>query len=376
LNHDHGKPNILWLIKGFGLGGAEMLLPIALPYLDRESFDYRAGYFLPWKNALVPQLEAGGVPVTCFGITRHIDPRAVTRLVRHLRRHRIDLIHAHLPFTGVVARLAGKITGAKVVYTEHNLWGRLNPAMRLANRLTFGLNDHAIAVSQDVAKSMRGIDRSKLTVIDNGIDCARLAATPDQSAAVRAEFNIPTGDFLVGKVANLTPKKNHENLIEAFALLCRRHPAATLLLIGQTVDREPLLRRLANERGVGDKVLFAGARTDIPRLLRALDVFVMSSDFEGLPIALLEALSLARPVVATAVGGIPGVVRDGVDGSLVPPRDPQALAARLGELASSTDLRASMGASGQERVRSGYDISRMVTRVETIYRQVLAGEGR
>jgi glycosyltransferase involved in cell wall biosynthesis len=263
-----------------------------------------------------------------------------------------------------------------VIYTEHNLWDRLNPVMRLSNRLTFGLNDHAIAVSQDVADSTRGIDRSCLTVVDNGIDCTRLAATPDESALVRAEFGIPAGDCLVGKVANLTPKKNHENLIEAFALLHRRHPVATLLLIGQPVDREPLLRRLANARGVGDKVLFAGVRTDIPRLLRALDVFVMSSDFEGLPIALLEAMALARPVVATAVGGIPGVVRDGTDGFLVPPRDPQALAARLEELARSTDLRASMGASGQERVRAGYDISRMVSQVEAIYRQILVGKGR
>jgi L-malate glycosyltransferase len=375
MKHGVPKPNVLWLIKGLGLGGAEMLLPMSLPHVDRSAFNYHVGYFLPWKDALVPKIAAEGVPPICFDIARHGDPRAVSRLIRYIRQHRIDLIHAHLPYPGMVARLAGRITGAKVVYTEHNVWGRLNPLMRAANRVTFGMNDWAIAVSRGVANSIRGVDKGRLSVIDNGIDCSRLAATPDESAEVRTEFGIPASDFLIGKVANLTPKKNHENLIEAFALLHRQRPESTLLLVGQPAGREAALRELAVGRGVGNKVVFAGARTDVPRLVRAMDVFAISSDFEGLPIAMLEAMALAKPIVATTVGGIPGVIRDGVEGILLPPQRPDLLAAALQRLFDDRGLARTMGIRSQERVRAEYDIAQMVTKVEAIYRNVL-NEGR
>lgn len=369
------QARVLWLIKGFGLGGAEMLLPMALPYLDRAAFAYRAGYFLPWKDALVPRVEAGGIAVTCFDIRRHGDPRAVTRLTRYIRDHGIDLVHAHLPFTGVVARLAGRLTGVKVVYTEHNLWGRLNPAMRLLNRWSFGWNDFAIAVSRDVADSMRGVDRSRLAVIDNGVDCAQLCATPDDSAAVRAEFGVAADAFLIGKVANLSPKKNHENLIEAFARFHGDCPRSRLVLVGQPCGRDGLLRDLATRLGVAGQVLFAGARTDVPRLVRALDVFVIASDFEGLPVALLEAMALRRAVAVTAVGGIPGVVRDGVEGLLVPPRRPDLLAAAFSRLHRDAGLRQRLGDCAHARVLARYDVASMVAQVESIYRRVLSGQG-
>ncbi len=371
MNLDQHRYRVLWLIKGFGLGGAEMLLPIALPYLDRNSFHYEAGYFLPWKNALVSQVEGGGVPVTCFDLGRHGDPRAVMRLVRHIRLHGIDLIHAHLPYTGVVARIAGRLTGAKVVYTEHNLWDRLNPVMRLANRFSFDWNDFAIAVSQDVADSMRGVDPSRLSVIDNGVDCARLAETPDESTSVREEFGVSTEEFLIGKVANLGPKKNHENLIEAFAHFQRDCSRSRLMLVGQQFGRQTVLTRLAQKLGVGERVIFVGPRTDVPRLVRAFDVFVVASDFEGLPVALLEAMALQQPVVATAVGGIPGVIRDGIEGLLVPPRNPGLLSNALVRLQRDPVLRRRLGASAAARVKDKYDIAKMVARVESIYRRVL-----
>jgi len=370
-----GPYRVLWLIKGLGRGGAEMLLPAALPWLDRTGFEYHAGFFLPWKDALVPELETGGVPVTCFRVSRHGDPRAVKRLATHIRRQGIDLVHAHLPYTGVAARLAGKLTGVPVVYTEHNLWPRLDPAMRLLNRWTFGWNDFAIAVSQDVAASMRGVDPARLAVIDNGVDCARLAATPDETVAVREELGLEATDFVIGKVANLGPKKNHENLLHAFARFRRDCPRARLVLVGQPCGREAALAQLAADLGVRERVVFAGARADVPRLVRAWDAFVISSNFEGLPVALLEAMALRRPVVATAVGGIPGLIRDGVEGLLVPPRDPERLAAALGRLYADAALRRRLGEAAWERVRSNYGIERMVARVEAIYRRVLAGRG-
>ncbi|MDT8441712.1 MAG: glycosyltransferase [Desulfuromonadales bacterium] len=371
MNRD--RYNILWLIKGLGLGGAEKLLTQALPYLDRSRFAYRAGYFLPWKDALVPELTAAGLPVDCLHVTTVADLGAVPRLVRFCRDRHIDLIHAHLPHPGLVARLAGRIGGVPVVYTEHNVWERLHPAMRLLNRLTFGLNARTIAVSADVAASMGGVDRQRLRVIDNGIDCARLAATADDSAAVRRELAIPADHLVIGKVANLGAKKNHENLLHAFALFLKERPATTLVLVGQPFDRLPCLQQLAERLGIAGSVRFTGGRNDVPRIVRAFDLFVMSSDHEGLPIAMLEAMALKKPTVATTVGGIPGVVRDGLDGFLVPAQNPQALAEKMLRVANDGELALAMGESASQRVRERYDISRMVRQVEAVYCDVLEG---
>ena len=299
------KLKILWLIKGLGLGGAEKLLVSSLPYINMAKFEYRVGYFLPWKDALVPQLNASGLDVLCFDIKHIIDIRAVSKVVKYIRSNQIDLIHAHLPHSGIVARLAGQITDTPVVYTEHNVWGRLQPAMRWLNRLTFSLNTSAIAVSQDVADFMKGVDPKAIRVIDNGIDCAGLAGTPDESEAVRREFNVPGDHFIIGKVANLAPKKNHENLLQAVAIFLKSYPKATLVLVGQHFDRLTGLQNLAGQLNISGQVRFIGGREDVPRIVRAFDLFVMSSDFEGLPIAMLEAMALKKPVIATAVGGIP-----------------------------------------------------------------------
>ncbi len=365
------KQKILWLIKGLGLGGAEKLLCNALPYLDRERFDYQVGYFLPWKDALVSELRAGGLKVTCFDVPNHWRLDAVWRLKRYLVEERIDLLHIHLPFTGVVGRLGGRWAGTKgIVYTEHNLWPRLNPLMSLLNQATFNLNDAAIAVSQDVADSMTW-PGDEIQVIDNGIDVKALADIPDSRQAVLEEFGLPENTFLIGKVANLTPKKNHDNLLEAFAIFHRSVPEAKLLLVGQYADRLDILKGLANELRIADHVVFTGPREDVPRLVKALDLFSMASNFEGLPIAMLEAMALGRPVVATAVGGIPGVIRDGIDGLLVPPRQPEALANKWLELYRDGALRKKLADSALERVRGHYDIAVMVSKVEELYRQVL-----
>lgn len=365
------KSNILWLIKGLGLGGAEKLLTSATPYLDMTTFNYQVGYFLPWKDTLVPELEETGLGVHCFNVKSVADISAISKLVRYIRAHNIDLIHAHLPHTGIIARLTGRITNVPVVYTEHNVWGRLHPAMRWLNRVTFGLNTQAIAVSRDVAGSMRGVESGAVRVIDNGIDCSGLARIQDENEGVRREFNVPGDHFLIGNVANLSAKKNHENLLQAVAIFFKSQPQASLLLVGQSFDRMPALKRLVVDLGISEHVHFTGGREDVPRIVRALDLFVMSSDYEGLPIAMLEAMALKKPIVSTAVGGIPGVVRDGVDGFLVPAKNAQALAEKMLLVASNPGLRLAMGDNACQRAKENYDISSMVKKVETVYREVL-----
>ena len=366
---------VLWLIKGLGLGGAERLLTGALPYLDRELFDYQVGYFLPWKDAFVPEFERQGIPVTCFGAGRPGGLRSLGAVRRCLRESRVDVLHAHLPWASIVGRLAARRCRVPaVLYTEHGCWGRLNPFTRLFNRLTLGWNDLTIAVSDEVRASMRGVNGQAVKTITNGIDCRGLMATPDERDGVCAEFGIREDDFLVVNVANLTPVKNHELLIRAFASLVRRSPNASLVLVGQLRETTESVRQLVAELGLQERVVITGPRTDVPRIVKAADVFAMSSRSEGLPVSLLEAMALARPVVCTQVGGIPGVVTDGMEGFLVPPDEPDAMSERLACLRDHA-TRHRMGKAGREKVEAEYDISVMVRKVEDECQRILRKKG-
>jgi glycosyltransferase involved in cell wall biosynthesis len=345
----------------------------ALPYLNRREFDYQVGYFLPWKNALVPELQAHGLPVTCFGTRWNYSLGTMRKVAKYLRENNVQILHAHLPWASIVGRVAAKMACVPVVmYTEHGCWDRLHPVTRRLNRATLGWNDLTIAVSDEVRGSMHGVNGHAIATIANGIDCAGLAQTPDDRHAVRAELGIPPDHFVIVKVANLTAVKNHALLVRAFAAFVKRHPHSSLVLVGQLRERTEAVQRLVGELGVKENVFITGPRTDVPRIVQAADAFALSSASEGLPVSLLEAMALGKPVVCTRVGGMPGVITDGVEGFLVSPDGPDEMAQRFGCLCEDGALRLRMGQAGRAKVAAEYDIAVMVRRVEAEYRRLFA----
>jgi glycosyltransferase involved in cell wall biosynthesis len=371
----HRRIRVLWLIKGLGLGGAEKLLVSAARHVNRDEFRYEVGYFLPWKDTLCENLRDLGVSVTCFDLKHNWSLGGLYRLYRYLIAHQIDVLHLHLPVPGVFGRVAGRAAGVPgIVYTEHNVWPRLRPLSRLLNRLTFRWNDRAIAVSDEVRNSMQVRTPLPIT-IENGVDCTAIAGLENSRGDARRELGLGADDFVVGNVANLAPKKNHELLLDAFARLAQRVPNARLLVVGQYCGRDELLRQRAGALGITDRLILAGLRPDAIRLMQACDVFALSSSFEGLPVALLEAMALRKPAVCTSVGGIPSVLRQGQDGFLVPPDDAAAFAERLLEIATNPDLRDRMGGSAQTQVRARFDVAQMVRRVEQVYCEILRSKG-
>ncbi len=370
------RKKVLWLIKGLGLGGAENLLAAAAPFLDRERFEYRAAYLLPWKNALVPMLERQGIPVTCLGQRKPYDPRPFRRLVRLIRQEQVDLVHAHLPYSGIMGRIASKLAPVQaVVYSEHNVWERYHRLTFLANKLTFKWNDAVIAVSDDIASSIRRNihlnGRPTLHSILNGVDVAVLAGTSRERDAVRAEFGIPLEHKLVINVANFTPKKRHADLLETARLVHQQDANVTFLLVGQGQLLDEV-KALASHMGATGYVKFAGFRQDAPRLVAASDVFVLSSKFEGMPVSLLEAMALGVPCVTTNVGGIPEVVRDGQDGLLTPPEAPDQLAEAALRVLRDQALGARLAESAKQRVEAQFGVRRMVQETEALYTEVLS----
>ena len=367
---------LLWLTKGLGRGGAERLIVDAATLVDRDRFCVEVAYLLPWKNALVGELEAAGVPVRCLGQESSYDMSWVPRLHRLVRSQRYDLVHTHAPVPAVAARLFLGRSGPRLVHTEHNVWQRYRWPTYWANALTYGRNDRVVAVSQAVAASVHSRraprhDPESLEVVLHGLHPTR--ATPADEGrrqVARDKLELPADVPVVGTVGNLTAKNDHSTLLRAFRRVLTEQPDARLVVIGTGV-LEDQLHQEAVELGLADRTVFTGSRPDVDSLLPALDVFVMTSRFEGLPIALLEALAASLPAVATPVGGITEVLTDGQEGFLVPVGDAAAVAGRVLALLQDVDLRAEMGAAAHRRSLD-FDMATAVRRLEAIYDEVLA----
>ncbi len=368
------------LTKGLGRGGSERLLTGVARHIDRAQFRVEVAYLLPWKDAFVDEIAATGTPVHCLD-GHHPTSVGWVRRLRHLVRDRdIDIVHTHMPVPAVAARLA--LTGRHrpaLVHTEHNLWDRYRTPTRWANALTYRGNRGVIAVSDGVAASIRASLRAAVPVdvIVHGADLERVVTGAAARAHARRLLGLAPDTRVIGTVGNFTAKKDHATLLRALAAVAAS-PAGgdtTLVLVG-TGPLEDELRGLAAELGVADRVVFFGSRGNVFDLLPALDVFALSSRFEGLPIALLEAMATGIAPVAASVGGIPEVITDGEDGLLVPPGDPAALASALDKALDDPALRADLGRRAQARA-GAFDLVGAVRRTEDVYRRVLAdGRGR
>lgn len=362
------RPRVLVLIKGLGIGGAERLISEGSRFWSTGDFDYRVAYVLPWKDQLVPDLVANGIEVVCIGGGRR-SIKAPVRLRRLLRSWRPALIHAHLPTTGILARLT---SSARVVYTEHNLAGSYRPTTRVLNRLTYGRNSEVIAVSDAVATSLAHYPGPNPHVIPNGVV---VDVTDEARRRVRKELEIEPHRPLVVHVGNIRPGKGHKTLIRSARLLAESIPDVVVVSIGAEKHQGDLerVRREAEEEGAGRIVRFLGRRQDAVDYIASADVLVNPSDVEGLPLVVLEAMMAGTPVVATAAGGVPTVVRDGETGRLVPILEPEALASAVADLITNPGEASKMADRARTLAKSNFSLDRMVAAQEALYRRVLNG---
>ena len=361
---------VLWLIKGLGPGGAERLLVESAGFVDRDDFEVTVCYLLPWKDQLAGELTAAGIAVSCLSVRHHWGLGWILRLRRLIAEQGIDLVHAHLPYAGIGARIAARTMGARrpaVVYTEHNSWTRYVPVTRRLNAWTFGLNDASIAVSRSVADSIGR--RPGLTVIPNGIDFEAVRTQALSREDARAELGIPQDRQVVGTIGGLTPKKAHADLVRAARTVADRIPDSMFVFIGLPVDRAPVEAEIS-ALGLRNHVMLAGYRPSAARLLRAFDVYCLPSRFEGMPLSLLEAMSLGLPVVATRAGGVPEAVTDGENGVLVPVGDSRRLAGALADLLAAPGRGRELGEKAHAEAER-FGIREMVRRTEAVYRGAL-----
>lgn len=363
---------VLHLIKGLGRGGAENLLSQGLRVADRSRYEYSYAYFVPCKNALVPELEAGGAEVSLFSARSSAACfRHILAISEFVRRRQIDVIHCHLPIASVVGRFAGAVAGVPVVSTEHNLLQRYHVATRLISTSTWGLQSRVIAVSNEVKDSILEHvgDDVPVDVILNGVDVERFGDRTGNVESVRANLGLPTDAFVIGTVAVFRTQKRLEHWLRVAASVLKEAPNAHFLLVGDGPERETVDREICRLR-LGERVHLPGLQSDVSSYLSAMNVYLMTSEFEGLPIAMLEAMASRLPIVATSVGGIPEAVRHGQDGYLVAQGDIEGATAAVLSLVRDQERRRHMGRNARARVVESFAIEPMQRKLEGIYESV------
>ncbi|HYP20341.1 MAG TPA: glycosyltransferase [Chloroflexia bacterium] len=361
-----------------GRGGAEKALVDLALRLDRTRFNVTVVATRSTGN-YQPLLDAAGVRTLVIARDSRWQSYKLLNLARFMRRQPVHILHTHLFGANTWGRVLGKLARVPVI-VAHEHWSSKASREVWVDRLLYRLTDRILVpshASKQLVMEMEGIPARYLDVTYNGVDISRFSQTAE-SATVRQALGLGPEDFVVGTVGRLSADKGgQDDLLWAASELRKSHPRARLLIIGDGPLR-PDLEKYAAELGMLDTqaAIFTGTRNDVDRLLGAMDVFVLPSHMEALPIAVLEAMSMCLPVVATRVGGVPEVVQDGSTGLLVEPGDRPGMRDALARLASDRGLAHLLGTSGQARVRAHFTVDKMVRHVEELYETLMQRRAR
>jgi glycosyltransferase involved in cell wall biosynthesis len=386
---------VLRVIARLNMGGPALHVAYLTAGLRPRGYETTlvAGSLARGEDSMAFVADGLGVEVVRIDeLGREISPLrdlvATIRLARLIRRVRPQILHTHTAKAGTVGRVAALLAGSRrppiVVHTFHGhvlrgYFGRLRSLFfRLLERWLAARTTALVAVSPQVRDDLVALGvapRERFVVIRLGIELEeRVAAEQNGRAESRRYLGIPDGKFAVGWIGRMTAVKRTDDVLVAFKQLRQRGVDATLCLVGDGPDRAQLERR-AHELGVVRDTLFLGYQEDVGPFYAAFDALVLPSGNEGTPVSAIEALAAGRPFVATRVGGVPDVVRDGEDGFLVEAGDTEELAERLGRLARDPQLRERMGEHGRKRVLPRYAVERLVDDVDRLYRTLLSEAG-
>lgn len=338
---DGSKPiRVTFLITGLGLGGAETQLTRIATHLKPSRWEIQVISMLrPGTYGQV--LEAAGIPVLSLDMDRRIpSPSALLRVVRALRTFETRVLVCFMFHANILGRIAGALARVPVILSSVRTESSGGRWRDLAMRLTDRLGDITTTNSEGVARSlvMRGVvPKGRIKVIPNAL--GREAFNPQSDANVtRGALSVPASAFMWIAVGRMESAKDYPNLLRAFQVVAAKRLDAHLTIVGDGPLR-PALESLVHDGNLSERVTFLGIRKDVPDLLAAADAFVLSSAWEGMPNALMEALAVGKPSVATIVGGTPELIREGETGFLVPPGDSKALAQAMVRMMEQSEFR-------------------------------------
>ena len=371
------------------VGGAERFARELALYLDPDRFE-RTVCMTRWSERLLERpaavsafeaLRESGVELLGMRRDSWRALGAWRPLIKVLRDRPIDILHTHMFGSNIWGSVVGTLARTPVIVAHEQTWSYEGQPLRrfLDGKVISRRSDAFICVSKEDRRRMieiEGVDPAKIVLVPNAIS----APAPDDDDGggggdVRAELGLEPDDPVVGTVCVLRPQKALDVLLRAAQLLRAEFPRLRLVIAGNGPERERL-EAMTAEIGLDGSVDFLGQRNDVPALLSAFDVAVSSSDFEGTPLAVMEYMAAAKPIVATRVGGVPELIDHGVNGLLVEPRDPAALAASIAQLLRDRDYGETLGARARERQRKEFDIEAAVRRIERLYEDLYAASPR
>lgn len=377
---------IAYLIDGLSMGGAERLMVPMLQHLSREDFHPQVCAMQSKDgNPMAEQIRALGIPVECLDIKHLRDVNAIPRLIKYLKGIGADLVHTQLEAANILGNISAKLLRLPSVCTIHVMPSLdVKTKTRLHQKLEWFVLRHfcdrVISVSEEARQyhiAISGTNPSRVTTLYNGIDLStflRADHAPERDI-VRAELGIPREANLLVTVAVLRPPKGIQYMIRALPSILAAHPNTYYLIVGSGPHQQ-VLRDEVQRAGLSKRVVFAGMRNDVPRLLAASDVFVLPTLTEALPTVLAEAMAVKLPIVASRVGGIPEMIRNGQNGLLVEPEDVQGLANACNHLLEHPEKRADMGAEGGKIARQKFSIERQVDQLKELYLSQLQTYGK
>ncbi len=360
--------HVAQLIETDGPGGAEQVVVRLASGLVRRGHRSVVAVLSGRDGWVRDRLSGVAAPVHTLQLARPIDPAFVWRLARWVRASGADVVHAHEFTMAVYGTLAARLAGRPVVVTMHGGAGferrvRRRLALRLAARLAHRMIGVSRATSDRLTAAL-GIDAGRIVTVPNGV--------PEPAGSrerARRQLGLDAHHQLVLAVGNLYPVKDHATLVAAAALLDRGR-AWTIAIAGRGDERQAIDAAIQRHQ-LGDRVRLLGLRDDVQELLAATDIWVSSSRSEGMPLSMLEAMRAGRPIVATAVGGVPEAITNEVTGLLVPPEDPQALAWAMQRLLDDRRLAEALGKAARSVAADRFSDERMLDAHLALYASAL-----
>jgi glycosyltransferase involved in cell wall biosynthesis len=368
--------DVLHVIGTLAPGGAERNLLYLAPWMARSSLRYGICCLMQ-KGKLAGDVEALGLPVFELGYRKRNALETILKLRRLLAARHVRVIHTHLFECGVLGRIAAWLAGTPIRVThEHGktVWKKWHH--RLFERLAIGATDLRIAVSEDIRDRrvrQEGTPAAKIAVVGNAVEPSQFEVPGPVRRAKRQELGVE-GCFVIGTVGRLVEAKAYDLLLEIAREVCDARPEVRFLVVGEG-DLGRRLRAMRDSLGLAERVIFLGMRSDIAELLSAMDLYVITSRREGLPISLIEAMMASKPIVATAVGGIGETIASGTDGILVGIDDKPAFVRELMALIGDRDRLRMMGLKAREKAVARYAARAVLETLEKTYASIMAGKG-
>jgi glycosyltransferase involved in cell wall biosynthesis len=381
------KHNILYIIDNLEFGGGERVFAQVINRLSRERYKIMVAC-LP-TGAFIEKIEGSGVEVKSVDMRNRFNPGVILQLADLMKSEKIDIVHSQGARADFFARMAAKLAGAPIVVSTVPMPVEgfdVNPLRKLMyiafNRFSERFVDRFMVVSDALEKVMiekHKIEPHRVVKIYNGIETDEYRISNEEvvcrKSSLKEELDLENDVSVVGAIGRLVWQKGFEYFIEAIPNVLKKIPEAMFLIVGEGELKEKL--KVKSEKlKVKDSLIFTGFRDDIKEILQSIDVLVMPSLLEGLPMILLEAMAMEKPIVATDIDGIKDVLDNGKTGLLVPPKDPEALSEAIVNLLIQRDKAYQMGKKARTVVNEQFSVDTMVEKVEEVYQELLQLSGK